>query len=295
MISPADVSRQIEEIRKKDKYHLTSKVIMMGSLMSLGEHLYLDRTSPEWKNAMLEMVRIMNEAKKQSKASAILLRDFKTSDTELRDFLAQEGFVRSDMFNDHVIDNLNWNSDHEFMEKISAKSRVHFRKYVLPNQPLFSVKINSSVSEDLIEEKYQLYKEVKDRGFDMNTFDLPRKFFKNLGRYSSWELIELSLNESSNIIGFGICYKSPTHNYVPMVVGLNYNANTTYGTYRQILFQAVKRAAGLRCKKLYFGYGADIEKQKFGTKPMPKSVYIQADDNYNFEKLGKYQQANYAK
>ena len=295
MISPADVSRQIEEIRRKEKYHLTSKVVMMGSLMSLGEHLYIDRESPVWRSALLEMIRIMSEAKKQSNASAILLRDFNTSDIELRDFLAQEGFVRSDMFNDHVIESLNWASDHEFMEKMSAKSRVHFRKYVLPNQPLFSVKINSSVSEDLIEEKYQLYKEVKDRGFDMNTFDLPRKFFQNLGRYSSWELIELSLNDSANIIGFGICYKSPTNNYVPMVVGLNYSANATYGTYRQILFQAVKRAATLKCKKLYFGYGADIEKQKFGTNPVAKSVYIQADDNYNFETLGKYQQVNYAK
>ena len=169
------------------------------------------------------------------------------------------------------------------------------RKYILPNQPLFSVKVNSGVAPELVEEKYKLYKEVKDRGFDMNTFDLPRKFFTNLGKYPSWELIELSLNDSNNIIGFGICYKSTANNYVPMVAGLNYNANTTYGTYRQILFQAVKRAANLKCKKLYFGYGAGVEKQKFGATPVGKSVYIQADDNYNFESLSKYQQVNFAK
>jgi hypothetical protein len=295
MISPADVSRQIEEIRKKDKYHLTSKVIMMGSLMSLGEHLYIDRDSKNWKSALLEMIRIMNETKKQSRASAILLRDFNTSDTELRDFFAEEGFVRSDMFNDHVIENLDWNSDEEFMGILSGKSRVHLRKYILPNQPLFSVRINSMIAEELIDEKYQLYKQVKDRGFDMNTFDLPRKFFRNIGKYAAWEMIELSLNESNNIIGFGMCYKSPTNNYIPMVVGLNYNANAAYGTYRQILFQAVKRAAQLKSTKLYFGFGADVEKRKFGTRPVAKSAYIQADDNFNFESLAKYQQVNYAK
>jgi 7-keto-8-aminopelargonate synthetase-like enzyme len=295
MIAPADVSRQVEAIRKKDKYHLTSKVVMMGSLMSLGEHLYLDRTSPLWKEAMLQMVRIMNEVKQSKSASALILRDFNTADTELRDFLNEEGFVRADMFNDHVLDNLNWNTDEEYLSMISGKSRVHMRKYILPNQPLFSVRVNQSVSPECLEEKYALYKQVKDRGFDMNTFDLPKKFFLNLGKYPAWELIELSLNDSANIIGFGICYKSPTNNYIPMVVGLNYQANSTYGTYRQILFQAVKRAARLKSKKLYFGFGADVEKQKFGTSPVPKSAYIQADDNYNMESLSQYQQINYAK
>ena len=295
MIAPADVSRQLEEVRKKDKYLLTSKVVMMGSLMSLGEHLYLDRNSPLWKDALLQMISIMNEAKQRNGASAVILRDFNTADVELRDFLNQEGFVRADMFNDHVMDNLNWNSDDEYMAMISSKSRVHMRKHILPNQPLFSVRVNTGISTECVEEKYVLYKQVKDRGFDMNTFDLPKKFFVNLSKYPSWELIELSLNDSANILGFGICYKSSTNNYIPMVVGLNYQANSTYGTYRQILFQAVKRAAKLKSKKLYFGFGADVEKQKFGTIPVPKSAYIQADDNYNMESLSKYQQINYAK
>jgi 7-keto-8-aminopelargonate synthetase-like enzyme len=295
MIAPADVSRQVEAVRKQDKYHLTSKVVMLGSLMTLGDHLYLKRSSIHWKPAVLQLIQTMNEVKQLNGASMILLRDFNTSDIELRDFLTEEGFIRSDMFNDHVINNLNWSSDEELMNTLSAKSRVHLRKYVLPNQPLFSVRVNSGVNPECLEEKYALYKQVKDRGFDMNTFDLPRKFFTNLGKYPAWELIELSLNESNNIIGFGVCYKSPTGNYVPMVVGLNYNANSTYGTYRQILFQAVKRAAQLKSSKLFFGYGADIEKQKFGTVPVGKSVYIQADDNYNFESLAKYQQVNYAK
>jgi 7-keto-8-aminopelargonate synthetase-like enzyme len=295
MIAPADVSRQIESLRKKDRYHLTSKVVMMGSLMSLGEHLYLDRSSPLWKEALLQMVRIMNEVKQSKGASAVILRDFNTADTELRDLLNEEGFVRADMFNDHVLDNLNWSTNEEYLGMISGKSRVHMRKYILPNQPLFSVSVSKSVSPECLEEKYALYKQVKDRGFDMNTFDLPKKFFLNLGKYPAWELIELSLNDSANIIGFGICYKSPTNNYIPMVVGLNYQANSTYGTYRQILFQAVKRAASLKSKKLYFGFGADVEKQKFGTHAVPKSAYIQADDNYNMESLSQYQQINYAK
>lgn len=226
----------------------------------------------------------------------VLLRDFDTSDTELRDFLSEEGFFRSDMFSDHVIENLNWSTNDEFLQTLSAKSRVHMRKYVLPNQPLFSVTVNSCIAPDEFKEKINLYKQVKDRGFDMNTFYLPDKFFHNVNRYDSWEIIDLILNDSSaESMGFGICYKSITGNYIPMIVGLNYNMNQKYGTYRQILFQAVKRAAALKCKKLYFGFGADVEKHKFGTRLIKKSAYIQADDNFNMESLATFQQVNYAK
>jgi len=286
MIAPADVSKQIEEIRKKEKYYLTSKVVMMGSLLTLGDHLYIDRSHPQWKSALLKMVGIMNEVKQQGGATMVLLRDFDTSDTELRDTLAEEGFFRSDMFNDHVIENLNWSTNDELLQTLSAKSRVHLRKYILPNQPLFSVKINSQIAPDTFKEKFNLYKQVKDRGFDMNTFYLPDKFFQNFNKYDSWEIIELTLNDSN---------RSPAGNYIPMIVGLNYNANQKYGTYRQILFQAVKRASDLKCKKVYFGFGADTEKHKFGTRLVKKSAYIQADDNYNMESLSTFQQVNYAK
>jgi len=266
-------------------------------LLSLGDHLYIDRGNPQWKSAILEMVKIMNEVKLQCGANSILLRDFDTPDTELSDFLAKEGFFRSDMFNDHVIENLNWSTNEEFLQTLSAKSRVHLRKYILPNQPLFSVRINAQIDPKTFDDKINLYRQVKDRGFDMNTFYLPDKFFHNINKFDNWEIIELTLNDSNSpeTMGFGICYKSSAGNYIPLIVGLNYNANQQYGTYRQILFQAVKRAAYLQCKKLYFGFGADIEKHKFGTRLIKKSAYIQSDDNYSMESLSTFQQVNDAK
>src|SRR5258708_17475850 len=73
MITSADASRQIEEDRKKDKYFLTSKVVMMGSLLSVGDHLYIDRTHMSWKPAVLEMIRLMNDVKIKSGATAVQL------------------------------------------------------------------------------------------------------------------------------------------------------------------------------------------------------------------------------
>ena len=287
MIAPADISRQIEDTRKKDKYYLVSKVIMMGSLMSLGNHLYIDRNHPEWKTAILKMISIINEVKNACGATMVQLRDFETEDTELRDFFIKEGFVRADMFDDHIIENLNWTSDEGFLSTLSHRSRFHQRKYVLRNQDTFRVKIKSIIDPMNINTIISLYKEVKDRGFDMNTFYLPEKFFTKFNECDSWEIIELSLanDNSDSVIGFGLCYKSITSNYIPMIIGLNYELNKKYGTYRQILFQAVKRATILKCKKLYFGFGADIEKHKFGTYAVKKSVYFQVNDNFNLELL----------
>jgi 7-keto-8-aminopelargonate synthetase-like enzyme len=290
MIAPADISEQIEEIRKSEKYYLVSRVVMMGSLMSLGNHLYIDRSNSQWKNAILKMIDIINNVKEKCNASTIQLRDFDTSDTELRDFFIKEGFIRVDMFEDHLIENLNWSTDEEFLQTLSSQSRFHQRKYILPNQKNFKVIVNSKIADSTIKEKISLYRQVKDRGFEMNTFLLPEKFFFNFNNYDSWEIIELQLanDPESKTIGFGLCYKSITNNYLPMIIGLDYSLNKLWGTYRQILFQAVKRAAFLKCKNLYFGFGAGIEKHKFGTRAIEKSVYLQVNDNFNMELLNVF-------
>ncbi|MFM9838605.1 MAG: aminotransferase class I/II-fold pyridoxal phosphate-dependent enzyme [Cyclobacteriaceae bacterium] len=293
MIAPASVSQQIEDIRKIDKYYLTSKVVMMGSLMSLGEHLYVDRKNHQWKNALLEMIQIMNEEKLVAGASMILLRDFDTDDVELRDFFTEEGFLRADMFNEHMIENLNWSNDEEFLNSLSRKSRVHQRKYILPNQKLFNVKVSSEVKPDNIDRLINLYRQVKDKGFEMNTFQLPIKFFENLYKFKSWEIIELSLEGDDQALVYGMCYKSPSKNYIPMIIGLDYQTNAEFGSYRQMLFQAVKRANSLNFKKVFFGFGADTEKHKFGSQIKKRSVYIQADDNFSMESLNTFQQVNH--
>jgi len=39
MLSPAEISLQVEDMRKTDPYYLTSKVISLGSLLTEGNHL----------------------------------------------------------------------------------------------------------------------------------------------------------------------------------------------------------------------------------------------------------------
>lgn len=286
MIAPANISKKIEEIRKEDKYYLTSKVVTMGSLITEGNHLYLDRNNPEWKQAMVEMIRIMNDVKQACGASAVHLRDLESNDTELRDFLIDEGFIKLEMPDSHIIENLKWDSEDTFLNTLTHRSRAHLRKEVLKNQNLFEVEVGKHISDESMHHKINLYKQVKDRAFAINTFALPDKFFHNVNKHPSWEIIKLKNAGTGEPLAFGLCYISPTNNYTPLVLGMDYEKNNEFGSYRQMLYQAVKAGAVRQTPKLYFGFGADMEKHKFGTRTLKKSVYVQANDTFNMELIG---------
>jgi 7-keto-8-aminopelargonate synthetase-like enzyme len=293
MIAPADISKQIEENRKKDKYYLSSKVVMMGSLLSVGDHLYIDRTNDLWKEAVLEMMRIMNEVKQTAGATSIHLRDIDSNDTELRDLLIKEGLVKMEMPEAHTLHDLRWKSEEEYMQtRLSTKARWHFRRNILDKRDLFNITVLTGIKtadENRIAQWRQLYMNVKDKSFNINTYELPYRYFTNILNDPNWEVIELRLKPEESkdelMVGVGFCYKSK-NNYSIMAVGLNYEYVLSHGCYRQSLYQSVVRANELKCDKLYLGMDASIEKKKFGVKVTSKSVFIQASDNFTMELIG---------
>jgi predicted N-acyltransferase len=298
MIASAEVSRQIEEVRKKDKYYLTSKVIMMGSLLTVGDHLYIDKSCPQWRAAMLEMVRIMNEEKLKCGASTIQLRDLDTKDAEMSSFLVKEGLVKVEMPDAHVIENANWDSVDSYIGTLSVNARRNLKKTVLKTVDDYEVilrksalpeldgeSIRANVSLEEIEYWYQLYLNVKRDSYNLNTFTIPFKIFKNLVTSPNWDIFELKLKsvDNPNPVAVVFCYLSSSKNYSPFMIGLDYDYVISHGCYRQGIFQSVLRASKLKCNRIYLGMDASVEKQKFGSVIVPKSVYVQMNDNYNME------------
>ena len=287
MIAPADISKQIEADRKNDKYYLASKVVMMGCLLSVGDHVYIDRKSPLWKNAVAEMLRIMNEIKVKCGATAVQLRDLDTKDEELSEFLLKEGLIKVEMPDAHVLHNATWETEEEYMhERLSTKARWHFRRNIVDKRDYYDVTLltgNKNADADRVATWRRLYKNVKDRSFNINTYELPEKYFTNILTDPNWEVIELRLKpeagetaEEKPIVAVGFCYISSKNNYSIMAVGMDYNYVLSHSCYRQSLYQSVVRANQLRCGKLYLGMDASIEKRKFGVEVIQKSVYLQA-------------------
>jgi 7-keto-8-aminopelargonate synthetase-like enzyme/predicted N-acyltransferase len=288
MLSPAVISQQVEAKRKRDPYYLTGKVICAGSLITEGEHLYLDFGSSSWKEAMLLLFEKVYSLQEEYGANHIIFRDFHGIREELDHLMADNGFFRVTMPDSHVIDDLGWKNEDEFYHSLSLNSRNQLRKKVLRHQDKFKVNvIERHVSQKDLDYWYRLYLNVKEKSLELNTFALPRKFFKVISKDEQWEVIQLHLKdtyveEMPCCVVF--CYKSGSA-YVPMVIGMDYTFNGLFGIYRQALYQVVLRAKQLGKDKILFGFSATIEKQKVGARVVPAFAYMHARDTFQLEVL----------
>ena len=68
MLASAEVSELVEARRAEDPYYLTSTTFAMGSLLTEGDHLYLNRNA-DWKGALdLLMGAVSEDARRPARA-----------------------------------------------------------------------------------------------------------------------------------------------------------------------------------------------------------------------------------
>jgi hypothetical protein len=68
-------------------------------------------------------------------------------------------------------------------------------------------------------------------------------------------------------------------------VGLDYNYVRTQGSYKQILYQTVKRAKYLGCEKIDLAYTAGMEKKKVGAKPKNNFGFAMALEHDSYAEM----------
>src|SRR5246127_4765307 len=110
MLASASVSAQIELQRKNNPYYLTSRCLMMGTLLTEGNHLWIDRTSDSWKETLMYLIDEIWKDHEKLKTDALYFRDFRADDIEMRNYLIDRGFLKIDMPNTNSIDSLDWNT-----------------------------------------------------------------------------------------------------------------------------------------------------------------------------------------
>ena len=287
MLSPAAISEQVEVKRKADRYYLTGKVISSGSLISEGEHLFVDYQSPLWKEAVQLLFKSAYLLQEQYQANSIVFRDFQGTNKKLENLMADNGFFRVAMPDSHVIESMPWKAAEEYYQSLSVKSRYHVRQ-ILRNEGEFDIDfIEGNVPERTIDYWYRLYLNVKEKSLQLNTFALPRKFFKAMTEDKNCEVIQLHLKdryiqEMPCCVVF--CYKSGDA-YVPTIIGIDYIFNRKFGIYRQALYQIILRAKQLGKEKIFLGFSASVEKKKLGAKVVATNAYLHARDTFQMEVL----------
>lgn len=290
MLSPEEASRQIELKRTGDPYYLTSVVMAAGSLMTEGEHLFIDRDSEYWKDAMQLLFDKIYALQEKNKAANIMLRDFHGVDEELDSFLVDNGFFRISMPETNIANIEHLVDKNSFRAGLSAKNRESFSQFIARHEDKYDVRVQQVASAEEMAHFYQLYLNVKNRNLGLNTFEIPEKLFQEMCRAgNNWEIITLTVKPAFDYEGTGdkpvsvaFCYKTPEA-YNWLLVGIDYTYNKQYNTYRQTLYNVMMRAIQLKSKKVLLGFSASIEKKKVGATQIPVYAYMQTKDNYNFD------------
>ena len=267
MLATESVSIHLEEIRKTNPLYLTSKVLSMGSLFTEGKHCFINQEHPLAEKALKLLLDKLEEKYNALNADMLVLRDFE-KDNSYNKTIVDQGYFKIDMPESCVVENQVWHTYEEFTETLSPRSRKHFNKEIEPYEKYYDVVIKDKLSKSEIERAYQLYNNVKDNNYAINTFRYSQEVFENMNESQNWEFILLALKTDTEnpFVGVMFCYKNNNHTYVPELIGMDYKWAKEYQLYRQLLFQTIKRANALQFQKIDFGVSASFEKRKLGAK-----------------------------
>lgn len=279
MLSHQAVSEKIEQIRQtEDPYFLTSTVLMMGSLLTEGDHLYADHQSTLKDKAMLELYKTANDLMKTNKASTIMLRDFEDNNELLDKQMLENGFFKAQMPERNVIANNTWKLESDFVSTLSGNERRHFKKQISRFSHLFEVEAVTNPDATQVAHWIHMYKTIKAGNYKLNTFDLPENVFYNVANGANWDVLSLKLEGREVAVIFNYI-SGGTYN--AMFIGIDRSGNEQFSIYRQALYQVVKRAAELSCATVNLGFSANIEKKKVGAQTKKTVTYVQNEDLFN--------------
>ncbi|WP_448626771.1 aminotransferase class I/II-fold pyridoxal phosphate-dependent enzyme [Geodermatophilus sp. URMC 64] len=297
MLSPAAVSREVERRRSEnaDSYHLTSTVFGMGSLLTEGDHLYLDRTR-DWQGALRMILSAARREEDLAGASAVVLRDLPDGDDELHAFLLGEGLLRLPVWNTWVRE-VDFADDEGFLRRLTRKHRYHQRTRVLAFEPSYRVQVVTggspearSVDEATRDELYRMYRNVHARSLELNVFPLPRRLIDAVLESPGWEVVLLHLpDQAAGPVAFAAqhVFGGDDGHVAPLFVGLDYSYVPTHNSYQQLLFQSLRSAQRHGAPRILYGMSADLHKARFGAQAEKRWVYVQATDTFNADVLAR--------
>lgn len=294
MLMRAEVSDRIEQARATDRYFLTSRAMSMGSLLTEGNHLFLDRTGP-WQEALALILEAAAKVQRAVGATSLVLRDLPEGDAEVDGVLLEHGLVKMPMLAGHVIDLTRWNTEDEFFATLGSRTRRRVRAEVQTVQAQFMTRrwkhgVDPAPSEEEFAHFYSLYKRVKDRKRRLNTFDLPTDVVKKLWMTPGWELMSLYLSPSAggpvdgSAVAMSISFLGEER-MVAAIAGLD-GVQREVSVYRQLLWRTLLRAKEAGLKSLELGMDAEREKQRLGAEPRQQCAYVQLTDHYSAELMG---------
>ncbi len=288
MLMREEVSQRVEERRKNDPYFLSSKALLLGTLLSEGNHLYLDRAGP-WRAALARLLEVAREEYDRNGCTVMTLRDLPADDAEMDQEMLYHGLVKVPMLDSHRL-NITWWTPQEYVAQLPRRKREHLRERIEQSRHyerrLHGVGVGEALSLEELEYLHSLYLNVARKSMRLNVFHLPLRLLAAMHESPAWELMTLRLDPAhggpahGRPVAFGAAHKQGGH-YGGFLCGIDYEYVYSHGAYRQLLFQAICRAMELGMKTVHLGMTADREKLRLGSVAQRTCVYMQARDHFN--------------
>lgn len=285
MFAEPALSKRVEARRRDEPGYLTSCVVGMGTPLTEGDALFLDR-SGAWRGALLLLVARISDLAESAGAALLVLRDLPADDAVLDAALVELGFAELPAPETFVLE-IGWRSREEFLAGLSRRARRFQRKVVEPLAGAYETRVLSAGeahSDAFWSHLHGLYLEVWRQSFELNTFALPEDFLPRMLEHEGFEIVTLTRPGAPLPDAFFAAWRDTEH-YAALVVGLDRRAVREHGVYRQCLASALARAERLGLRRLQLGMGAPLEKRRFGAKPIPRKVWFQVRDHFHADVL----------
>ncbi|HYR09631.1 MAG TPA: aminotransferase class I/II-fold pyridoxal phosphate-dependent enzyme, partial [Longimicrobium sp.] len=285
MFSDVRVSAEVERRRAADPYLLSSTVVTLGSYLSEGDHLYLDRADPAWPAALAVVHAQAMRAAREWGASAVVLRDLRGDDREMDAWMGARDFVKMPLMSSYRLDARR--TEEAVLADASKRTRRFLRELADASAPyreqVWSAQAGAPTDPAVAAHLYRLYLQVAERGLRINTFPLPESVVPALLSSPAWEVVALTLEAEAGGPGDGLPvawfagHRAGGH-YAVFMCGVDYAyvAGTQTGAYRQLLLRMARRAREVGAHTLHLGMDAETEKQRFGAVAHPTCAYVLA-------------------
>lgn len=282
MFAEPAVSKAIEARRAEDSGYLVSRVLAMGCPLTEGDHLFLDRDA-DWRGALQLLSHQIDTLAESSDAELIALRDLPAADDELRRELEALGFHAIALPNS-LVAAVPVDRD-ALLASLSRRGRRFQADEVTPQLEHWKARLlqpeEVAGDRELSAHLYQLYLNVQEKSFHLNTFPLPEDLIEVLSSHEGWEIVTLTLADDPDAkpsAFFAAHLGNDT--YAPLIVGLDYRHGVEAGVYRQCIHHTLERARALGASRVLMGMGAELEKKRFGAKSEERLLFARARDHF---------------
>jgi len=289
MFAAPAVSKQIEARRREEPDYLTSRAVVMGSPLTEGDALYLDR-SGDWRGALERFVGDVSELAESAGAALLVFRDLPAGDAALDSALLELGFAELPVPDSFALA-IDWRSREEYLAGLSRRARRFQREQVEPLADLYEAQVlraGERRADAFWSHLHGLYLEVWRRSFHLNTFALPEDFLPRMLEHEGFEIVTLARRGSGaaalGAVALPDAFFAAHHaaeRYTALVLGHDRRTAREHGIHRHCLASALARAESLGARELRLGMGAPLEKRRFGARPVPRKVWLQARDHFH--------------